>query len=335
MYIRTKIMAKRPSKSRNEAEDKFIDSLTDPKNLSSIAGKVKTGVQSEQFRVICGVVLGLFTLYLAIAFISFFFTGDADFSILEMSRAERAANRLEIQNWMGLPGAALVFLMVHEGFGLASAVLIALLGMCANKLLRPAQTGLLKFTICAAFWVLYGAALLGYVDYLLGEKLFFRLGGAFGAVVTTWAVSYVKVIGLLFILIALGLIFFICVDKTFIPKMRKVWQWLKGLFHSKSAESTELTEGGEDLGAEGTEKTEIELVIAGKEDEEEEKTDEGSGLTLEIVGQEPTETIEEVTTDEQGEDQPAEDEAEPTQDEGDENPDLEIANVKEVELAED
>ena len=51
-------MAKRPSKSRNEAEDKFIDSLTDPKNLSSIAGKVKTGVQSEQFRVICGVVLG-------------------------------------------------------------------------------------------------------------------------------------------------------------------------------------------------------------------------------------------------------------------------------------
>ncbi len=340
-------MAKRPSKSRNEAEDKFIDSLTDPKNLSSIAGKVKTGVQSEQFRVICGVVLGLFTLYLAIAFISFFFTGDADFSILEMSRAERAANRLEIQNWMGLPGAALVFLMVHEGFGLASAVLIALLGMCANKLLRPAQTGLLKFTLCAAFWVLYGAVLLGYVDYLLGEKLFFRLGGAFGAVVTTWAVSYVKVIGLLFILIALGLIFFICVDKTFIPKMRKVWQWLKGLFHSKSAESTELTEGnelstesterteGEDLSAASTESTEIELVIAGKEDEEEEKTDEGSGLTLEIVGQEPTETIEEVTTDKQDEDQPAEDEAEPTQDEGDENPDLEIANVKEVELAED
>jgi S-DNA-T family DNA segregation ATPase FtsK/SpoIIIE len=334
-------MAKRPSKSRNEAEDKFIDSLTDPKNLSSIAGKVKTGVQSEQFRVICGVVLGLFTLYLAIAFISFFFTGDADFSILEMSRAERAANRLEIQNWMGLPGAALVFLMVHEGFGLASAVLIALLGMCANKLLRPAQTGLLKFTICAAFWVLYGAALLGYVDYLLGEKLFFRLGGAFGAVVTTWAVSYVKVIGLLFILIALGLIFFICVDKTFIPKMRKVWQWLKSL--GKKKEQAEADEPAEQI-AKGDEqnepeKTEIELVIAGKQ-EDEDKPDEGSGLTLEIVGQEPTEVVDinapvDEETESEPKDEQIQEEPEPTQDEGDENPDLEIADVKEVELAED
>ncbi len=331
-------MAKRPSKARNEAEDKFIDSLTDPKNLSSIAGKVKTGVQSEQFRVICGVVLGLFTLYLAIAFISFFFTGDADFSILEMSRAERANNRLEIQNWMGLPGAALVFLMVHNGFGLASAVLIALLGMCAEKLLRPAKTGLLKFTVCAAFWVLFGAVVLGYIDYLIGEPLFFRLGGAFGAVVTVWAVSYVKAIGLLFILIALGLIFFICVDKTFIPKMHKFWQWLKSL--SKKKEQAETDEPAEQI-AKGDEqnepeKTEIELVIAGKEDEEEEKPAESSGLTLEIVGQEPAkEIIEEVTTDEESEDQPAEEEAEPAEQEDEENPDLEIADVKEVELAED
>ena len=328
-------MAKRPSKARNEAEDKFIDSLTDPKNLSSIAGKVKTGVQSEQFRVICGVMLGLFTLYVAIAFVSFFFTGMADFSILEMSRAERALNRLEIQNWMGLPGAALVFLLVHQGFGLAAVALIALMAACTDKLFRVGKPGLLKFTTCAVFWLLFGAIVLGYVDYLLGEPLFFRLGGTFGAVVTAWAVSYVKVIGLLFILIAIAMTFFICVDETFIPKMHKVWQWMKGL--GKSAEPTEQTEGN-DLSAESaeqTEKTEIELVIAGKE-EEEEKPAEG-GLTLEIVGQEPEEIVEEEKPEEEGEEKPAEEEAkEETKDEeGEENPDLEIADVKEVELAED
>ena len=337
-------MAKRPSKAREEAGDKYIDSL-DKKSFGEYMGKVKSGVQSEQFRVICGIVLGLFTLYLTIAFVSFFFTGDADFSILEMSRAERAQNRLEIQNWMGLPGAALVFLMVHKGFGLASAVLIALLGMCADKLLRPAKTGLLKFTVCAAFWVLYGAVVLGYADYLLGEKLFFRLGGAFGAVVTAWAISYVKIVGLAFILIALGLIFFICVDETFIPKMHKVWQWMKGLFKKKSAESTELTEGN-DLSAESaeqTEKTEIELVVSGKTDEE--KPAEGSGLTLEIVGQEPTDVVDiDTPVDEETSDEEPKDEeiveVEDTENKGEEsdapeNPDLEIADVKEVELTED
>ena len=337
-------MAKRPSKSRNEAEDKFIDSLTDPKNLSSIAGKVKSGVQSEQFRVICGVVLGLFTLYLSIAFISFFFTGDADFSILEMSRAERAANRLEIQNWMGLPGAALVFLMVHQGFGLASAVLVALLGMCADKLLRPARTGLLKFTICAAFWALFGAVVLGYIDYLIGEPLFFRLGGAFGAVVTAWAISYVKVIGLLFIILAIALTFFICVDETFIPKMRQLWRWIKSLTAKKSPDSPENPESPDS--PEGSDSpTQLDLIVTGKTDDD--QPAEGSGLTLEIVSNDEPDIIDhdapespENPDNPEIPDSPEIQEIQEIPDSPDDsaspdNPDLEIADVKEVEIAED
>ena len=334
-------MAKRPSKSRNEAEDKFIDSLTDPKNLSSIAGKVKSGVQSEQFRVICGVVLGLFTLYLSIAFISFFFTGDADFSILEMSRAERAANRLEIQNWMGLPGAALVFLMVHQGFGLASAVLVALLGMCADKLLRPARTGLLKFTICAAFWALFGAVVLGYIDYLIGEPLFFRLGGAFGAVVTAWAISYVKVIGLLFIILAIALTFFICVDETFIPKMRQLWRWIKSLTAKKSPDSPENPESPDS--PEGSDSpTQLDLIVTGKTDDD--QPAEGSGLTLEIVSNDEPDIIDhdapESPENPDNPEIPDSPEIQEIPDSPDDsaspdNPDLEIADVKEVEIAED
>ncbi len=338
-------MAKRPSKARGEAGDKYIDSLDEKKSFGEYLGQVKSGVQSEQFRVICGVVLGLFTLYLSIAFVSFFFTGDADFSILEMSRAERAANRLEIQNWMGLPGAALVFLMVHKGFGLASAVLIALLGMCADKLLRPAQTGLLKFTICAAFWVLFGAVVLGYIDYLIGEPLFFRLGGAFGAVVTAWAISYVKVIGLLFIILAIALIFFICVDETFIPKMRQLWHWIKSLTAKRSPDAMETPDAPEssDSPGDSDSSTQLDLIVTGKTDDE--QPAEGSGLTLEIVGNEPTEAVDidapvdEDTSDEEPKDEDIEvvNEPETNGEENDvpENPDLEIADVKEVEIAED
>lgn len=335
-------MAKRPSKARSSADESYIDSLNEPKSIGAYWGQVKSGVQTEQFRVICGILLALFTLYLGIAFVSFFFTGAEDFSILEMSRAERAANRLEIQNWMGLPGAALIFLLVHKGFGLASLALIALLAVYANRLFHVGRIRVWRFTCCAVFWLLYGAVVLGYIDYLIGEPLFFRLGGAFGAVVTLWAISYVKAIGLLFILLALGLIFFICVDETFVPKMHKLWQWLKGLFKKSEPgipESTDNPEAQDTPTDDADTSAPIELVVTGKT--EEDKPDEGSTLTVEIVGQEPDDYVE---------DQPAEDEPEPTDDDiteiepvpdaaeesvGDNHTNLEIQKGKKVDIVED
>ncbi|MBO7455889.1 MAG: DNA translocase FtsK 4TM domain-containing protein [Paludibacteraceae bacterium] len=335
-------MAKRPSKARSSADESYIDSLNEPKSIGAYWGQVKSGVQTEQFRVICGILLALFTLYLGIAFVSFFFTGVEDFSILEMSRAERAANRLEIQNWMGLPGAALIFLLVHKGFGLASLALIALLAVYANRLFHVGRIRVWRFTCCAVFWLLYGAVVLGYIDYLIGEPLFFRLGGAFGAMVTLWAISYVKAIGLLFILLALGLIFFICVDETFVPKMHKLWQWLKGLFKKSEPgipESTDNPEAQDTPTDDADTSAPIELVVTGKT--EEDKPDEGSTLTVEIVGQEPDDYVE---------DQPAEDEPEPTDDDiteiepvpdaaeesvGDDHTNLEIQKGKKVDIVED
>lgn len=342
-------MAKRPSKAREESGDKFVEALNkESKSMGAYWSMLKTGVQSEQFRVICGILLGLFTLYLLIAFISFFFTGAADFSILEMTRAERAANRLSIQNWMGLPGAALVFLLVHKGFGLASMALLLIMTMCSLRLFHIGQFKLMKFTICSVFWLLYGAVVLGYVDHMIGEPLFFRLGGVFGEVVTLWALSYLKGVGMLFVLIALAFIFFICVDRNTIPFLKRVARWAQGLFKKKESEqespenpenpdNQENPEGSEAFG------NSIELTIAGQEDEEpaigDEEQPAGSGLTLEIVGGE-TEEIGVIEENPENADEVANPDDAGSQDNPDapdapKNPDLEIEDVKEVEIAED
>ncbi len=346
-------MAKRPSKARGEADDKFISSLSDRKSFGEFVGQVKTSVESEQFRVICGIMLGLFTLYLTIAFISFFFTGAADFSILELSRAERAANRLEIQNWMGLPGAALVFLMVHKWFGLASVTLIALMVLATLRLLHVGRFKFFKLSVCLLFWAPFGAVVLGYIDSLFNKMLFFRLGGAFGEYVTTWALSYVKVIGLLFILLAIALIFFVCVDKNTIPMLKRLARWAQGLFSKKGPQPEPTADTGSPDSPEDTEEqpegtentTELQLVVTGKT-EEDEKKDEGGMLTLEIVDNTPEETVTETESEDGGitevddlntdtpEQEPAADSAQTTEETND-NPDLEIADVKDVELAED
>ena len=285
-------MAKRPSKSRAESGDKYIESIDDKKSFGEYWGQLKSGVQTEQFRVICGILMALFALYMLLAFVSYIIYGAADSSILELSRAERAANRLEIQNWMGLPGAALISLMVHKGFGLASVVLIALAAMCANKLFRVGSVRLMKFTFCSVFWLLYGSIVLGFVDYLIGQPLFFRLGGAFGEVTTLWAVSYVKVVGLLFILLAVVVIFFICVDDNTIPRMHQLWRWMKSLGKKGEPATDEPVEPQPE--SETTEDTDtgastIELTIAGKNDEE--PKPEGSKLTVEIVGNDTSDIV--------------------------------------------
>ena len=332
-------MAKRPSKARGEAGDKFIDSLNAPKTIGEYWGQVKTGVQSEQFRIICGILLGLFTLYLVLAFISFFFTGTADFSILEMSRAERAANRLEITNWMGLPGAALIFLLIHKGFGLAGLALLALMTMCTLRLFHIGHFKLLKFTFCAVFWLLFGAVVLGYIDHLVGEPLFFRLGGTFGAVVTVWALSYLKSIGMLFVLIAITVIFFICVDKNTIPFLKRVARWAQSLFSKKQPETDEASEIADSTDSSDStdtpdNSTQLELVVTGKTDDEPEPAG-GPSLTLEIVGNEPEEEIAEIEPESPALPDAPEQPEEPESQDNPDNPDLEITKGEDIEIAED
>ena len=346
-------MAKRPSKSRSESGGKDIPFIIENASPADAWQRIKAGASSEQFRVIMGVVLGLFTLYLTLAFISFFFTGAADFSILEMSRAERAANRLEITNMMGLPGAALVFLLVHKTFGLSAVVLIALLTLCTLRLFRVGHFSLIKYTAGFVFWLLYGSIVLGFIDHLIGEPLFFRLGGAFGSVVTVWGLSYLKGIGLFFVLLAVGVIFFICVDDNTIPRMKQFARWVQSLFAKKPAEDEQPLP--EDTG-DTTEPTKkdggggnapIELIVTPLDDKQPEpettdtdmpvveivRTADEEPVSTEQPGQpEQTETTEEPAPDEPKSDEP--DASDDTTD-GTDTPDLTISKGDDVEITED
>ena len=78
-------------------------------------------------RVISGVVLLAIALFLLVAYISFFFTGTADQSLLEMSPADRREHRGEIRNILGLPGAFLADFLIDGSFGVVSLAIICLL----------------------------------------------------------------------------------------------------------------------------------------------------------------------------------------------------------------
>ena len=75
----------------------------------------------ERIRFILGISSSLFTIYLGIAFVSFFFTGGADQSKLDIQLLELLSDSgIRVENWTGKTGAFLSNLLINKGFGLAA-----------------------------------------------------------------------------------------------------------------------------------------------------------------------------------------------------------------------
>ena len=78
---------------------------------------------SNQQKLVFGSLLLILGILLFIAFLSFFFTGQADQSILGQFTTRDA----EAQNWMSKFGAWVSDLFIHRGFGVASFIFSGLI----------------------------------------------------------------------------------------------------------------------------------------------------------------------------------------------------------------
>src|SRR5690554_1896753 len=98
--------------------------------------KWETNFKNFKFRFISGLILIAFSFYLALAFLSFFFTGFADRSKFDIAFWDfiRSAE-ITVENWTGKLGAWLADTLINDWFGVASVSIIILLFMTGIKLL--------------------------------------------------------------------------------------------------------------------------------------------------------------------------------------------------------
>ena len=278
-------------------------------------------VMSHRFRLAVGIILISITLMLVIAYISFFFTGANDFSIIEQAEARRDM-RGEIQNALGLPGAVISRWLIDGTFGLVSLAALVALALYAVRMVTEFPLKRLRLLFITLFTLVWGSVVLGFAQQMIGVGTFFRWGGAFGQMVAAWATSYVQWLGLLLILIAVLVVFLIVVDKHFIEHCQQFAQWVVGLFKksesSESADSSDLsTLSDEPENADNV----IDIVIDPQPEEDIEEIDDSDIPTLDFA---PIE-IEESTP-------------EPISEkltEPEEDIEISVEEVKEVELSED
>lgn len=208
-------------------------------SLKEIFSSLQMWVQTYEFRLCSGIILSVITLMLVVAFISFFFTGGHDYSIVVQPDA-RQAMRNEIQNALGLPGAVIARWLVDGTFGIASLAALVALALYSIRLIMYFPLRRLRLLFIVLFILVWGSITLGFVQQQLGVGSFFRWGGAFGQIVAAWGTSYIQWIGMSLILIATLIIFCIVVDKHFVEHCQQFGHWIAGLFKKK--ETTESIE---------------------------------------------------------------------------------------------
>lgn len=272
-------------------------------------------VMSQRFRLAMGILLIAITLMLVIAYISFFFTGANDFSIIEQADGRREL-RNEIQNALGLPGAVVSRWLVDGTFGVVSLAALVALALYAVRMVVEFPLKRLRLLFVTLFVLVWGAITLGFVQQMIGVGTFFRWGGKFGEMVAVWAMSYVQWLGLLLILIAVMVVFLIVVDKHFVEHCQQFGCWVVGLF--KKDESSELPDLPNE--PESTDNV-IDIVIDPQSEEEIEEIDDSDIPSLDFA---PIE-IEEPTPETNSE----------KLIEPEEGVDISVEEIKEVELSED
>ncbi len=187
----------------------------------------------ERVRFICGLVLFVFTLYVSLAAISFFTTGKADFSILEQAVSEQNAERGQVTNWTGLPGAYIVNVLFVKWFGLSSFIILFALGVVAFYLMNVKLMSLLKLFFHSVFWLVWSSVAIAFFFQYFYADSFFCWGGEHGRGVSEWLTSYIKIPGVILLVVTTLLVFLVITNKNTIPFLRMLGVKFKQLFVRK------------------------------------------------------------------------------------------------------
>jgi S-DNA-T family DNA segregation ATPase FtsK/SpoIIIE len=211
-----------PNRSRVEQTDK-------PK-LKEYLRIISDALKSEQCRIIVGIILVVMTAISLCSCISFFFTGAEDFSIVTDTSLTRAQMREEIHNIIGLTGAMIAYGLIDCAFGVVILFALLAAGAYSLRLLLPLGFRRLRLLFITLFVLVWGSVVMGYVQQYLGTCSFFRWGGAFGEYFAQLGISYMRGLGMFFVLLALLIIFLVVVDKHFSEHCQQFANWVKGLF---------------------------------------------------------------------------------------------------------
>jgi S-DNA-T family DNA segregation ATPase FtsK/SpoIIIE len=184
--------------------------------------KWETNLKNFKFRFISGLVLVALAFYLALAFMSFFFTGFADRSKFDIAFWELIkSSEIIVDNWTGKFGAWLADTFINDWFGVASASVVVLLFMSGIKLIGAKIMKLSKAFVHSALITIWTSLTLGFFFIDSENDHYLLLGGAHGYFLSTWLQAAIGWAGTFILIIVTLFAYFSFSFDWFIPLVSK------------------------------------------------------------------------------------------------------------------
>ena len=212
------IIEKTMKKEKDKSDKK--DTAASP----SFFRKVAATWHNETLRFIVGLMLVIFSVYLLLAFSSFFFTGAADQSILDSGNGKGLmAVDNGVKNYAGSRGAQLSSYLINDCFGISSFFILVFLAAAGLKLMKVRHIRLWRWFICCSLLLVWFSVFFGFAFASLYEDSFIYLGGMHGYNVSRWLASQVGAPGVWLLLLVTAICFLIYFSARTVV-------WLRGVF---------------------------------------------------------------------------------------------------------
>jgi S-DNA-T family DNA segregation ATPase FtsK/SpoIIIE len=195
----------------------------------------------DRTRFLIGTTLSLFTIYVGLAFASFFFTGGADQSKLDIKWLELITNsEIRVENWTGKTGAYISNLVINKGFGIASLSLLYLLVILSLRSWGVKIHSLRKTIIYTLLFCIWFSVLMSFFFVKSTSHSFLFLGGVHGYFISEWLISLIGNVGTLFLVVLSFLSLITIGFQNFLPSLKK-------LFTAKNKSNSSKKENLEDV----------------------------------------------------------------------------------------
>ena len=185
----------------------------------------------ERTRFITGLLLEILTIYVALAMVSFFFTGGADQSKIENVPfwPDLAMNRGAVANWTGAMGAYVSDVLMNRWFGVSTFFLLFFVAAVGAKLMNLRRVRLMKCFLFSTASMICGSVLFAFLFVKGYEDTFFYLGGLHGHLIAEALETNLGIPGTALVLLATLTVIAIFASPRTIPALQKAFTfgWLK------------------------------------------------------------------------------------------------------------
>ena len=211
---------------------------------------LKKILENDVFAAIFGLLLFVVAIYMVVAFISYFSTGQADQSLCMDYRPSEWLNAdRQFLNKCGSVGALLSYFLIARCFGLAAfiiPVIVALFGLRISRVYTGIN--LLKWFLLLVVIMLWCSVTFAKFLAPIMSGQIFNPGGDYGAYACQWTENVIGAPGLVCILALVALIFLTYISSKTITVVRKILNPLsminaKVQFHVTNIEHPEKSDG--------------------------------------------------------------------------------------------